>query len=310
MTGVRKSASGGVLDRISAAMNLSRAESQIAVWIERNFETAVFETAAELAEGAGVSEMTVSRFARRLGYKNFKAFKSAINLEFRESRSTETLKRRRRVAVPESTDDELNTQMQNELDAIVEVYRMTQTETWRAALDVVHASARVRVVGFQAVRGMANDFATRMKYARPGVRFADGRSGNWSELFLEDPQDSCVIMIETVPYSHDAVKIADACRNRDVPLVVITDRYSAWPRQYTPHVLAVPTDTGAFLDSTAGISALLGVFLNGIATRLGDATQDRIAQMHELTEHFDPFTYEPATPLRPSAEAASAKGKV
>ncbi|MBM1635180.1 MurR/RpiR family transcriptional regulator [Sulfitobacter mediterraneus] len=309
MTNIPPPSEGSALSRIAAARNLSKAESQIAVWIERNFENVVFETAADLAEGAGVSEMTVSRFVRRLGYKNFKAFKTAIYLEFRDAHGAETLKRRRRVAIPESSDDGLGALLQSELDAIVEVYRMAQTDTWRSALDAVHMAGRVRVIGFQAVSGMAADFATRLKYARAGVGFADGRSGNWSELFLENADDSCVIMIETVPYAHEAVKVAEACVQRNVPLIVITDRYSAWPRQYTPHVLAVPTDTGAFLDSTAGISALLGIFLNGIAIKLGDATQDRIAEMHRLAQHFDPFTYEPGTPLRSPNDPLSTKAK-
>lgn len=286
-------------ERVTNARNLSKAESEVALWVERNFDNLPFETAADLAVGAGVSEMTVSRFVRRLGYANFKAFKAAVNAEFRKNDNDNGSLQLRRIAIPEGTGSELDAQLQLELDAIVEVYRMAQTPQWAAALDVVQEARHVNVTGFQGVKGAAMDFATRLKYARPGVRFADGRTGNWSELFIEEPETSCVIMVEVVPYAHEAVKVADMCLRRDIPLIMITDQYSAWPRKYTPHVLSVATSTRAFLDSTAGIAALLGLFLSGITARVGAPAQDRLRQMRELAAHFDPFSYEPGSQMRP-----------
>lgn len=291
--------SGPARERVTNARNLSKAESEVALWVERNFDNLPFETAADLAVGAGVSEMTVSRFVRRLGYENFKAFKAAVNAEFRKSDSDEGSLRSRRIAIPDGTGSELDAQLQLELDAIVEVYRMAATPQWDAALDVVQKAQHVNITGFQGVKGTAMDFTTRLKYARPGVRFADGRSGNWSELFIEEPQTSCVIMVEVVPYAHEAVKVAELCLRRDVPLIMVTDQYSAWPRKYTPHVLSVATSTRTFLDSTAGIAALLGLFLSGITARVGAPAQDRLREMRELAAHFDPFSYEPGSQMRP-----------
>ncbi|MDN5786139.1 MurR/RpiR family transcriptional regulator [Pseudorhodobacter sp.] len=288
-------------DRVKHARNLSKAESEVALWVQRNFDNLPFETAADLAGGAGVSEMTVGRFVRRLGYVNFKAFKSAVNSEFRSSGDDASSPSASRIAIPAGTGSELDAQLQMELNAIAEVYHLATTDPWRAALDVVAKADVVNVTGFQAVKGMAADFATRLKYVRPGVRFAEGRSGNWSELFIENPARSCVVMIEVVPYAHDAVKIADMCLRRDIPLIMITDRYSAWPRQYTPHVLTVNTSTKAFLDSISGISSLLGLFLNGITARVGPAAQKRLQAMRELSAHFDPFSYEPGNKMRPIA---------
>ncbi|MFC3613439.1 MurR/RpiR family transcriptional regulator [Lutimaribacter marinistellae] len=290
---------GPVRARMAAAPNLSRGESAVALWVERHFDTLPFATAADLADGAGVSEMTVGRFVKRLGYENFKAFKSEISKEFRQSDPVSQVQRERRIAVADVTDAELQEQLRRELDAIVEVYQLATTETWRAAVDVVAAARTVNVTGFQGVKGMAMDFATRLKYARPGARFTDGRSGNWSEIFIEEPETSCVIMVDVVPYAHDSVKIADLCRQRGIPLIVVTDRYSAWPRRYTPHVLSVTTATNAFLDSTSGLSALLGLFLNALTARLGREVTDRLQAMGELTRHFDPFTYDPDSRDRP-----------
>ncbi|MEM1353221.1 MAG: hypothetical protein AAGF27_12815 [Pseudomonadota bacterium] len=286
-------------ERIAQARNLSKGESEVALWVERHYDSLPFANAAELAAGAGVSEMTVSRFVRSLGYENFKSFKAKVSEEYRNEEGATGKSRIHRVAIAKTTDDERDEQLRRELSAIVDVYELASTDQWQAALDVVSSAERVNVTGFQGVKGMAMDFATRLKYARPGVRFADGRSGNWSEIFIEDKGASCLVMIEVVPYANEAVKIADLCLRSEIPLVMITDQYDSWPRQYTPHVLSVATATRAFLDSTAGLSALLGLFLNGITARRGPGTEDRVSEMRALSAHFEPYSYNPGSKARP-----------
>ncbi|MEM6375491.1 MAG: hypothetical protein AAF686_04575 [Pseudomonadota bacterium] len=288
-----------VRERIAQARNLSKGESEVALWVERHFDTLPFANAAELAAGAGVSEMTVGRFVRTLGYQNFKAFKAKVSAEYRSVGDGVAKPHNQRVAISKASDDERDEQLRRELSAIVDVYELARSEQWQAALEVVTEAERVNVTGFQGVKGMAMDFATRLKYARPGVRFADGRTGNWSEIFIEDAGQSCLVMIEVVPYAHEAVKIADLCLRREIPLVMITDQYDSWPRQYTPHVLTADTATKAFLDSTAGLSALLGLFLNGITARRGPGTEDRVREMRALSAHFEPFSYTPGSKARP-----------
>ena len=290
---------GTPAERLAGCRNLSGAESAVARWLEGHLTEAPFVTAAEAAIGAGVSEMTVMRFMRRLGYRNFKAFKNALSADMRADKGQANALRQKRVAIPVTTQDQLAAQLKLELDAIVEVYELAGTDKWLAALDVIEDAAHINVTGFQGSMGLAMDFATRLKYARPGVRFAAGISGNWSEIFAEKPSESCVILIDTVPYAQESLKIAELCLRRDIPLVTVTDRYDPWPRQYTPHALSVSTVTQTFLDSTAGLSALLGLLLNGITARVGDAAQDRLREMSALGRHFEAYTFDPGSQARP-----------
>lgn len=299
MSGVIPSSQGTVLERVAQANNLSKAESTIARWVETDLLEVPIETAGELAKHAGVSEMTVTRFVRRLGYKNFKAFKSAVNTDLRKDRGHSSALRQSRIAIPVTTQDELARQLELEIEAIVEVYRLAGTDQWQAALDVAMQARHIKVCGFQGSMGLAMDFATRLKYARAGVRYVTGTSGNWSEIFEDDVENSCVIMVDTVPYAETSLKIAELCLLRDIPLITVTDRYDPWPRQYTPHALSVSTVTKTFLDSTAGLSALLNLLLNGITARAGDSANERVKDMSALGQHFAAYTFEPGAQTRP-----------
>jgi len=290
---------GTVLERVAGVSNLSRAESVVARWIETDLMQVPFDTAGELAKHAGVSEMTVTRFVRRLDYKNYKAFRSAINADLRLNRGGGDVLLHSHVAIPVTSHDELARQLDLEIEAIVEVYRLATTDQWRVALNVAAEARYIKVCGFQGSAGLAMDFATRLKYARSGVKYAEGTSGNWSEIFADDVNDSCVIMVDTVPYAEMSLKIAELCLRRDVPLITVTDRYDPWPRQYTPYALSVNTITKTFLDSTAGMSALLNLLLNGITARAGDSAKKRLDEMSALGQHFSAYTFEPGAQSRP-----------
>ena len=137
----KNSQTGTLRERLAQMQDLSKGESEVALWVDRHYDKLPFANVSDLAEGAGVSDMTVSRFARRLGYKNFKAFKAAAAADYRGTGPGESLKRARRIAVAKGTDSELSDQLQLELDAIIEVYALAATDT-NAELQPPHAADR------------------------------------------------------------------------------------------------------------------------------------------------------------------------
>lgn len=298
--------SGTPRERLAQCSNLSAGESAVAIWLEQNYDQLPFESAARVARGADVSEMTVARFVRRLGYVNFKGFKRAVNNSLRPMQGGAGGDRSRRFVIGSGTEDELAIQMQTEIEALMSVYDLARTPVWAAALDVLMASERINVTGFQASKGLALDFASRLKYARPGVRFAEGTSGNWSELFADLDAPSCVVLVDTAAYARTSFQIAEQCLRQSIPLIIVTDTYSHWPRKFTPHALTVHTQIGTFWDTNSGLSCLLGLLVDGVAARIGAPARERLARMQNLGDHFDAYAYEPDASARPLPEPASA----
>ena len=71
---VDKAGSDASLDaRLRAGwLSFARAEQAIAKYLLDNIDEVPFETGATIAEAAGVSEASVARFARRLGFADLK----------------------------------------------------------------------------------------------------------------------------------------------------------------------------------------------------------------------------------------------
>ena len=59
-------------------LDFARGEQAIANFLLANMHDAAFETGAVIAAGAGVSEASVARFARKLGYNDLKDMKRGL----------------------------------------------------------------------------------------------------------------------------------------------------------------------------------------------------------------------------------------
>lgn len=287
-------AAGAPLERrLAAGLDRTPAERAVAGWLAAHPRRLPFETAAGIAAGAGVSEMSVLRFLRRLGYANLRALKD--ELASHQGEVGPALDDRwQRFRVPAGTDEAMAESLRAEIAALVQVYELATRPVWGEALDAIVRAERVHVAGFQASKGLALDFATRLKYARPGVRFAEGTSGAYSEIFAEDDGPACTVLVDTAAYARTAFRLAARCAEEGVPLVIVTDRFGDWGRAFTPMVLAASTQIGTFWDTPSPIAALLNLLLNAVtAARGAEATRARLARLHALGEHFEAFGYEP-----------------
>lgn len=77
----------GLKEKIIAKYDsFSKREYKVATYIVENFENILYMSSGELARAVGVSDSTVVRFAKTLGYKGFLQFRNDMKLEFRSIR--------------------------------------------------------------------------------------------------------------------------------------------------------------------------------------------------------------------------------
>lgn len=60
-------------------MSLTRTDAEIAEYILANLNTIGFQTSTSLAEAIGVSDTSVIRFIRKLGFKGYADFRGEMN---------------------------------------------------------------------------------------------------------------------------------------------------------------------------------------------------------------------------------------
>ncbi|MFD2740662.1 MurR/RpiR family transcriptional regulator [Sulfitobacter aestuarii] len=285
-------------DRLSNAMRSgSKADKALASYMGASLTELPFETAASIAVKVKVSEATVGRFCRSLGYESFRDLKEQLKGHIGDypwlmsDRLSELRKN--------SADDETHflRGLEMEIAGLVSIYEMSTGQSWRRVVKRLAHVERVHVAGFQTERGIAQYFAHQLQYVRDGVALLDLSSGNFAEALLSD-RDSCLVIFEARHYSRQAKVLAEEARDAGIPVTLVTDLFCDWGAGVADEVLAVPTQVNQFWDSTAAMASLGNLLINGVFLELGPGVSERLNGIAKLFGRFTGHVGDPVAPIR------------
>lgn len=287
-----------VRDRLTGALaGASKADKVIASYMLSTLATIPFETAASLALKVNVSEPTVGRFCRTLGFSSFKDIKEHLKEDIGDSPwlvSDRLLDFRKRS---KSSENQLARGLELEMAALVTVYEHAQTLEWDRVVKRLAQKTSVYAAGFQTERGMAQIFVNQLQYLRDKVHLLDLAGGNFAEI-LATKEDICLVIFEARPYSRMARQLANAARECGFPVTLITDVYCDWGQDAADEVFAVPTDFNLFWNSTAHMASLGNLLINSVFIELGHKAEHR---MNRVTELYGSFTGHVGAPVKHQA---------
>jgi DNA-binding MurR/RpiR family transcriptional regulator len=260
---------------------LTRSEAMLAQWLTLNEAVLGLETGASIAAKTRVSEITVSRFLRRLGYKGLAGLKA--DLQSRGMASLPTVNSFRLL------DGETGDLIRRDAEAMLSLSEQVARPEWARAMAAIHGAGQVYVTGFQTVRGVAEDFARRLAVVRPGVQFVSPHDGGLAE-WLTLPPDALLFLVDTVPYAREAEPIVVGAAGSGMVVVVATDELNTWAADHTPFVFHVAAKSGAFVESTGPLASMLNLVTHAVAALDPVATRARLARWSGLIRELNLFS--------------------
>tara|TARA_R110002072_G_scaffold11431_13_gene51680 strand:+ start:962 stop:1885 length:924 start_codon:yes stop_codon:yes gene_type:complete len=278
-----------------AQENGSKAERAIAGYMTGALAEIPFETAASLARKIGVSEPTVGRFCRTIGYASFRDLKEHLKGDVGEH---PWLISDRLAEFREDGFDgepQLARGLDLEIAGLVAIYEQARGEDWARVVARLATTPRVYAAGFQTERGLAQYFVNQLQYLRDGVQLLDLAAGNFAEL-LASKENSCLVIFEARRYSSQAKKLTEAARTAQIPVTLVTDRFCDWGQGAADEVFAVVTQFNQFWDSTAQMASLGNLLINGVFMALGPDVEERLRKTARLYSRFTGHVDGPAKP--------------
>jgi len=239
---------------------LPKQEAKVAQFILLNVQTIGPETGKSLAQRIGVSEITVGRLMRRLGYNGTKHLKDLLREHFAIGGAS--------ISPSTDIDRKMSQVMEAELSAIRTVFQQTGNEHWDIAKKLIAKSERVFVTGFQSVRGLAEDFTRRLSIARPNVQYLsphDGMLGEWLDSASRDRTNELLIIVDVVPYAGEGQELTKIAKQQGRSVVVVSDEFCHWSSKLADACLYAPSNTGLFLESTLGLNVTLALLVDSAA---------------------------------------------
>ncbi|MEX1663426.1 MurR/RpiR family transcriptional regulator [Thioclava sp. 15-R06ZXC-3] len=301
-----------VRERLSRCLTAaSKADRAIATYMLGQIGAVPFETAASLAAKVQVSEATVGRFCRTIGYRSFKDLKDHLKQDIGDrpwlvSDRLHDLRERTRAG-----EDQLSRALELEMSALVAVYEHTRTPEFDTVVKRLATRPAVFAAGFQTERGMAQIFVNQLQYLRDRVHLLDLAGGNFAELLTTPTEDACLVIFEARRYSRMALLLAQEARAAKIPVTLITDAFCDWGHEVADEIFVVPTEFNLFWESTSQMASLANLLVNGVFIEKGADVERRLDRIAQLYGRFTGHVGGSAAALMPSngstARATSAR---
>jgi DNA-binding MurR/RpiR family transcriptional regulator len=275
-----------------AAATASKADRALATYMLAELASLPFENAASLAAKVDVSEPTVGRFCRAIGYDGFKDLKANLRSDMGDQPWLIGDRLRDLQQRAKAGEDQLSRGLELEMAALVSVYETAHTPEWERVVKRLAEVDKVFVVGFQTERGIAQVFANQLQYIRDGVHLLDLAAGNFAEALASEQPRAALVIFEARRYARNALVLAQEAREAGIPVTLVTDPYCDWGHTAASEVFVVPTAFNLFWESTAQMTSLANLLVNGVFIELGpqvEARMNKIARLYGTFEgHVDP----------------------
>lgn len=250
---------------------LHPAEKQLAEFILDFPGELASYSATELAALANVSNSTVSRFIRRLGYANFEAARRHVR---EEQQSGSALFLADRGAASQDVSLETYTTLGQE-NINRTLGRISQQDVLAIVQKLLKAR-RVWVSGFRASQSLAIYFQWQLYQLKDDVRFFPGMDGSLGEHLSAISTSDVVVLfgMRRRPVQwHDVLRL---CRESGADILLITDEGMAIDPDATWHLKCACQSPGP-LDNHASVMALCHLLIDMAFVHAGQAERRRLA---------------------------------
>lgn len=275
-------ATATLVDRINANLaNMSPAEQRVAGFFQRNREQVLMDSASALAEQAGVSDATIIRATKALGFAGMEELRRTLAAELKEDLSPVGRLARTLQEVGDDMQTAYDVTLDNHQTALASLRQDVSLEQFRTAVEHIVNARRVGIFGIGPSSAMADYFSIQLgrfgiesfSLTDTGLLLADG---------IQRLRDGDLLI--TFAYSRvyrELAVLLDQADRRGIPKILVTDSLGGKLSKRADLVLTVARGRAEMLSMHTATLGLIEVLLVGIATMRPDETLLSLRQLND-----------------------------
>lgn len=260
---------------------MSKGQKLLADYILKNYDKAVFLTAAKLGKVVGVSESTVVRFATQLGYQGYPGFQKALEELVRNKLNS--IQRMEVTYGRISQSEILASVLQSDIEKIKLTLANMDQNAFELAVDTILNAKRIYVVGIRSCAPLANFLSFYLNLIFDNVTSVHTNSS--SEIFeqlIRIGAEDVIIGISFPRYSMRTLKALEFASNRKAKVITLTDSVHSPMNLYSSCNLIARSDMASIVDS---LVAPLSV-INALVVALCMKKQKEVVNTLETLEQI------------------------
>lgn len=274
-----------------AQYELTKSQIRIADYVAKNQKRILGMTAKELGKETGVSDATIIRFARTIGFEGYTDLQEQVEKELRENREK---------IGKHSLHDRYVMQFEKyngEKGAAGDVIRLmgmnletsirqNSEEVYRRVSEKILAADHKVVIGLRGGKGPAVQFSRLL-----GIITTEAKAVIYDDQesvsSLADLGGNDIVVYLNFPryYKMDE-KIGGILAEQGVPIVLVTDSMASPIAKYAGEILLVETEHCGFFHSMIGVEGILEYLLILMCWQQPEEFRSRLEKRDHALEEF------------------------
>ena len=276
-------------ERIKNA-RMTKTERQIADFFLDNRGSLYFMTSKDIALALHVSDTSVIRLCRTLGYSGFKDLQQRLQKDL-----SETLDNDKYVLpyqkLPEKTETSKDIGSFQFLEKIQQNLANTLSKNSNRSIqhvvELLLASEHIFVAGFRGSASAACYLGVLLSQYIPHVEYAVSADSGCIETFLGYGEKDCAILIGTERYSKMTCILADMARNAGCRLIAIVDKLTSPLAYHADEVLVADVSSPTAFNSYLGIFFLIEAISNELNRYSDTHTGERLQLLNSYLSKLE-----------------------
>lgn len=275
----------------AAQYELTRGQLKIADYIGKNKKRILGMTAQEIGREIGVSDASVIRFARAVGYDGFTDLKKHVQQELLDN--NEKIGRHSlfdRFVMQEQkykgNNDSKNEMLQlMEMNLETSLRQNDETSYERIAEHILRADRKV-VIGLRGGKGCALQFARLLGHLTGKVSTVIDEGHDQICRLTELDEQDVVVFLNFPRYYKIDEKMGSILAKRKVPYYLITDSMASPVSKYAEEVLLVETEHCGFFHSMLGVTGVLEYLLILMCWKEPDTFREKLRERDDVLDDY------------------------
>lgn len=279
-----------LLVRIQKKYNtFSKGQKNLADYIIKNYDKAVFLTAARLGKEVGVSESTTVRFATQLEYKGYPEFHRALE-ELVRNRLTSI--QRMEVTYGHVPQGEiLDTIFQSDIEKIKMTMESIDHNAFELAVDTLLEARTIYIVGIRSCAPLASFLGFYLNLILDDVRLVQTNSA--SEIFeqmIRINEKDVIIGISFPRYSMRTLKAIEFANNRNAKVITITDSVHSPINLYSSCNLIAKSDMASIVDSLVAPLSVVNALVVALCMKRQNEVVNTLESMEKIWDEYQVYS--------------------
>lgn len=238
-------------------------QKRCADYLLENHRTAFALSVSDLARAAGVSEATVVRFAREIGFSGYQALRTALMDEVKRNLSPED-----RFAEASPSQEPVGTVARvarGEIDNITRTIAQVEAKVFRRFVSRLRRAKHVATMGLGASSMLARFAQYSLFQIGVSARYLSRDAVTLTEQIELLPPRTALWVFSFPPYSKQTIEAAARASERDIPILAITDSVRSPLRALAIAALDACSDNVLFTNAMASAMVLINAAVTDLA---------------------------------------------